>query len=348
MTAPSPLDTFITHNFFETVHWSRDKLTKSLAEKNIVTDKASLEASIERLALKWKSLLEDSANFLLHSHSPDELRVRLRSEGIPLCNERIEDLVGKSLRLTKLKVDQRTHQFNLSTDLVCAPSWENSAMYLPKVPVLVFYNSEGLSFAGVIAGVRLPLQSAWSKLPDDLKTSLGNISGYSTEVCVIFNDLGDLRDKPHANLFYHSWFFPSWKYGDKSQSASLPMGIFNPRNVLEAPSHKISLGSLTPQSVNPHDQHLSPDNARLVIDAKSPVSSFFAVAKDDSSKKCIITQHIVLNDNSAGGILEGVMASLERSNNLFELKNNLPDLGFPILLREDELEGEPEIFSLLC
>lgn len=345
MAALSPLDIYTSQSFFGSAHWSRDTLVKGLAIKGVVPNRASLDGAIQRLAGEWRFLLEDSAQYLLNPHTPDELRTRLSAGGARLCNARIEEVVAKALRMSKEKVAPGTHQFNLSTDAARAPSWTTSAMYLPRIPALVHYHNAALSYAGVIGGIRLPLQAAWGKLPDDLKASLGDISEYTTEVCVVFNDLAGLRDKPHANLFYHPWRFPDWSYGDGSQNATLPMGIFDPRNISEAGGNKISSGSLSPQSVNPHDHHLSPDNARLVIDVDSPVSSFFAVAKDDVSRNCIITQHIVLNDNSVGGSIETVNVALERSNNLLELSQNLPDLGVPVLLREDELEGEFEIFS---
>ncbi|MFT4551778.1 MAG: hypothetical protein ACI9S8_000399 [Chlamydiales bacterium] len=345
MVALSPLDIYTTHSFLGSKGWSRDILIKSLAIKGIVPNRASLDGAIQRLAGEWRFLLEDSAQYLLNLHTPDELRTRLRAGGTPLCNARIEEIVIKSLRMTKAKVAPEVQQFNVSTDAARAPSWATSAMYLPRIPALVHYQSTGLSYAGVIGGIRLPLQSAWSKLPNNLKASLGDISEYTTEVCVVFNDVAGLRDKPHANLFYHAWQFPNWSYGDGSQRVNLAMGIFSPTNVSQAASKGISVDALSPQSVNPHDHHLSPDNARLVIEVDSSVSSFFAVAKDDSNKNCIITQHIVLNDNTAGGSIERVTAALENSGNLFELTQTLPDLGVPVLLREDELEDEAAIFS---
>lgn len=191
------------------------------------------------------------------------------------------------------------------------------------------------------------LKYLYKNIPDSLLNAISNqlgISGsrqekidalkqraVSGDLKVIFNTnvTGPRNnDSNRHNVAYHNvtteHFNQPWNSG-----ANYLMGIFSPNGITQSPGDinnqdgPIAFNAFTNKSVNPHDEHYSPNNAYFEIQPNKDFVSFWTAIFSQDKKELLITFNIMLENKD---IYNQVSEIAEYSFNLNRLIEDMPKI----------------------
>jgi hypothetical protein len=168
-------------------------------------------------------------------------------------------------------------------------------------------------------------------MPDNIKLQVNDCEiDFYTEILAWKNEFEYLLDRTlvpfdandrYFNLVFHgtmlSWFANKYKdYDFKTQAISenLLMGIFN----FDGIPAVLGMGNnqLELQSVNPHDNHFSPDNAKFKVSDDRNLVTFWSVAKSTDQNRAVVTYHVLVNSGVYENQTEIIAEACSHTNTL--------------------------------
>lgn len=137
------------------------------------------------------------------------------------------------------------------------------------------------------------------------------------------------------NLVLHGtmmdWFadkYSSFNFATQSISENLNLGIFNFDGISKV--DQLGNSRLVSQSVNPHNDHLSPDNARFTVQHGRNLITWWSVATSDVKRRAIITYHVLINQEAYPDLVANIERVTKESSQLPDLiagLSSIPSVG---------------------
>lgn len=217
---------------------------------------------------------------------------------------------------------------------------ENSALLI-GFPILGHYRGEGYNLRKRLALIQFDPRDLLRNLPEKAEDALIKLLNTDKQhfpkvlnaLDIRFNALitGTVQEPAYNspdnsyNLVYHFWG-GLWHKNAQNVVAfyndNFYMGIFNAHGVK---AKDVGFESFTQLLVSWHSpEHMSPDNARIIVEKNYAFSSFWAIAVSSDKKHISVTLFLLANTTDSENF---IVRALHESKNLFELKTKI-DLLF--------------------
>lgn len=212
------------------------------------------------------------------------------------------------------------------------------------VPYMGHYRGEGYNFRKRLGLINFDPNMLTRSMPNTLGVALAqqlntpeeNLADALASKKIVFSSiiLGTVLEPANDssnntyNLIYHAWagsFVPQRKGNHMGFfNINAPMGVFSAdgASVVAIPKvDAIAFNTFSPKGINwHHPQHLSPNNARISINAGRAFSTFWAAAVSPDKANVSITYFLTANTPQSE---EWLAQILNKSRTIQELSNNI-------------------------